>query len=352
MGARAGVKRFVRQSKNGEVAIFAHLCLNSLTIGEANKENLDMTATKYQDRIITDARVENPAMLKQLEELRGKGKSSIQFTHLLSVDGDRIKDFFCVDASWLWRGSAQDPVDGPHVHDFAEVMAFVGANREDPHDLGGEVTIWLDDYPQTLKKSCLIFVPAGIKHGPVLFSRVDKPLFCATIAQTSQYTSRSADPVQEKSAAPEVPSYTIITETKAKFSVAAGEGGAPPIPRDPSLVSSRILHLEDDMAKGSFYVDFVWIYEGNGGAPAPEHNHDWVELIAMVGADPEHPRDLGGAMSIVLGDENHVLTQSNLVCIPAGLKHCPWKFIGIKKPTLVFTAGPSGMYTGSHKKQF
>jgi hypothetical protein len=30
--------------------------------------------------------------------------------------------------------------------------------------------------------------------------------------------------------------------------------------------------------------------------------------------------------------------------------HCPWEFHDIKTPTLVFTAGPSHMYTGSHKK--
>ena len=48
-------------------------------------------------------------------------------------------------------------------------------------------------------------------------------------------------------------------------------------------------------------------------------------------------------------DETHVITKSSLVCIPKGLKHCPWKFLDIKKPTLVFSAGPSAMYSGSHK---
>ena len=104
------------------------------------------------------------------------------------------------------------------------------------------------------------------------------------------------------------------------------------------------------MAKGAFYVDFVWIYQGTGGAPAPEHTHEWPELIAMAGADPEHPRDLGGEMSIVLGDEYHPTTKSVLVCIPKKLQHCPWEFHDIKRPTLVFSAGPQGMYSGSHKK--
>jgi hypothetical protein len=308
-----------------------------------------MAVLKYADCIISDAKPELPLMLKQLEDLRRQRKSTIEFTHLLSVDADRIKDFFFVDGSWLWKGSSQISVEEPHTHDFDEVMGFVGSNREDSHDLGGEITIWLGDDKQVLTKSCLIFVPAGVKHGPIQFNMIKTPIFHVIITLSGKYSRKSADSNVSKPVNA-VQQYAIITETKTKFSVAASSGDTPP-PRDPSLKSARILHLEDDMAKGSFYVDFVWIYEGNGGAPAPEHIHDWVELIAMVGSDPDHPGDLGGAMSIVLGDETHVMTKSSLVCIPKGLKHCPWKFIGIKKPTLVFTAGPSGMYSGSHKKQ-
>ncbi len=98
-------------------------------------------------------------------------------------------------------------------------------------------------------------------------------------------------------------------------------------------------------------MDFVWIFEGTGGAPAPEHTHEWPELIAMAGADPAHPRELGGKMSIVLGDETHYTDLSTLVCIPKQTKHCPWLFHDIRRPTLVFSAGPQGIYSGSHKKE-
>ena len=112
----------------------------------------------------------------------------------------------------------------------------------------------------------------------------------------------------------------------------------------PAILVDFIYH------KGAFFVDFAWIWEGTGTALEPTHNHEWPELIAMVGADPEHPRDMGGPMSIVLGDETHVLEKSCFVCIPKGLNHCPWKFLDIKKPTLVFTARPSATYSGSHEK--
>jgi len=312
-----------------------------------------MVELKYSKYIITEPKPLPPELKEKLDRERATRKSTIKSTRLMSVDDEIVKDFFYVDCNWLWSGSAEDTAEEPHSHDFDEVIGFVGSNREDPHDLGGKITIWLDGKEEVLTKSCLIFVPAGTRHCPILFNRIDKPVFFVTISPVKRYT-RTAEDSQRTSATARdtsAPKYTIITETKQRFSVAAsGEKMPPPPPPNPSLKSARILHLEDDMARGAFYVDFVWIYEGTGAAPAPEHTHEWPELIAMAGCDPEHPHDLGGKMSIVLGDEDHIIEKSSLVCIPKGLKHCPWRFLDIKKPTLVFTAGPSAMYSGSHKK--
>ena len=313
-----------------------------------------MVELKYSKYIITEPKPLPPELKEKLDKERATRKSTIKSTRLMSVDDEIVKDFFYVDCNWLWSGSAEDTAEEPHSHDFDEVIGFVGSNREDPHDLGGEITIWLDDNEEVLTKSCLIFVPAGTRHCPILFNRIDKPVFFITLSPAKRYTRTTEDskPTPSKARDASAPKYTIITETTERDVVAASGKGMPkPPPRDPSLKSARILHLEDDMAKGAFYVDFVWIYEGSGAAPPPEHTHEWPELIAMAGCDPEHPHDLGGKMSIVLGDETHIIEKSSLVCIPKGLKHCPWKFLDIRKPTLVFSAGPTGMYTGSHKKE-
>jgi hypothetical protein len=71
----------------------------------------------------------------------------------------------------------------------------------------------------------------------------------------------------------------------------------------------------------------------------------------MVGANPDKPREIEGEMAIYLGGEYHTTTKSSYVCIPAGTKHCPWEFHDIKYPTVVFSAGPQGEYSGSHKKE-
>ncbi len=307
-----------------------------------------MAELKYSKYIITDPKPLPPELKEKFEAEQAKRKSTIKSTRLMSVDDEIVKDFFYVDCNWLWSGSAEDTAEEPHAHDFDEVIGFVGSNREDPQDLGGKITIWLDGKEEVLTKTCLIFVPAGTKHCPILFNRIDKPIFFVTISPVGKYT-RQTEGSQAPLRDPSLPKYTIIDEVKKDFGV-SGKDAPPPPPPGTSPKGARVLHLEDDIAKGSFYVDFVWMYEGSGQAPAPVHSHEWPELIAMAGCDPEHPHDLGGKMSIVLGDEEHVITKSSLVCIPKGLAHCPWKWEDIKIPTLAFTAGPSAVYTGSHKK--
>jgi hypothetical protein len=309
-----------------------------------------MAKLKYSDRIITTAQPFPLEVQEKMETDSKKKFSSLDTTHLLTVDESILPDFFYADCNWIWSGSSSKHCDLAHFHDFDEVCGFIGSNRDDPFDLGGEIVIWLDGHKEVLTRSSLIFIPAGVVHCPFFVNRIDKPVFFVTISPNKTYTRTDVDfdinaPEPEK---PATPKCTIVTKTKERFTVATSGDDAPPL--NPDLKSTRILHIEDDIAKGSFYVDFVWIWEGTGAAPAPVHNHEWPELIAMVGADPEHPRKMGGPMSIVLGDETHVLEKSCFVCIPKELDHCPWKFLNIKKPTLVFSAGPSAMYTGSHKE--
>jgi hypothetical protein len=45
------------------------------------------------------------------------------------------------------------------------------------YDLGGESEFWLEDENYMLTKSCIIYVPGGMKHCPIVFKRIDRPIF-------------------------------------------------------------------------------------------------------------------------------------------------------------------------------
>jgi hypothetical protein len=279
-----------------------------------------MIAKKFADRVIT-----------------GTGYES---THVMKTDQNRLKDFFAVDCTWFWRSEPDQIVYETTVSENNQVIGLVGANTSDPFSLGGEVTVWVDGKKNVLKKSSLIFVPAGVPFGPVQINHMEFPINYASIGITP-------DPQAKRD--PSWPRYTIISETKEK---AETRRMPPPDLSKMTSKGARLLHMEDDLAKGSFYVDYVWLFEGYGGAPMGTHDHEWPELIAMTGCDPEHPYDVGGTFSIDLEKETHMFKKSSLVCIPARTMHCPWKFIEINKPTLAFTASPSGMYYSSEKKEW
>jgi hypothetical protein len=270
---------------------------------------------KYADRDITD--------------------TGFVATHVMKVDQNRLPDFMSVDCTWFWRSQPNQIVDGARISPENQVIGFVGTNREDPSNLSGEMTVWVDGKKNTIKKSSLIFVPAGVPFGPIEINQMELPIF---------YTSMGVLPNPKDKRDPNLPRYTIIDHTKAK-------AVNPPMPPAGKMTmkGARLLHMEDDMVKGSFYVDYVWFYEGYGHAPAEPHDHEWPELIAMTGCDPENPYDLGGAFSVDYGGETHYYNKDVMICIPAHVMHCPWNFLDVRKPTLAFTASPSGMYYSSEK---
>jgi hypothetical protein len=272
-----------------------------------------MSNLKYADRLITDV--------------------GFEATHVMKVDPNRLPDFMSVDCTWFWRSLPNQIVDGTRTSAENQVIGLIGAYPEDPFSLAGEMTVWIEGKKNTLKKSSLIFVPAGVPFGPVQINHMEYPV-C--------YTTMGVRPDPAEKRDPNLPRYTIVSETKAK-------AVPPPATGKRTLKATRLLHMEDDMAKGSFYVDFVWFYEGYGQAPAEPHDHEFPELVVMTGCDPELPYDVGGTFSITLEDETHYISRSTMICIPAHVKHCPWKFLEVKKPTLAFTASPSGMYSSSEK---
>jgi len=133
-----------------------------------------MAGRKYEKYIITEFK---PGL--ELPEFRGKPGVPSERSNFMMWLGDQIiKGSPYVEAVWLWKGAA-DPSGGfpQHVHNYDEILGFFGTDTEDVYDLGGEIEFWLDDEKYLLTRSCLIFVPKGMKHCPIVFKRIDRPIF-------------------------------------------------------------------------------------------------------------------------------------------------------------------------------
>ena len=118
-------------------------------------------------------------------------KTGRKITRLAYLDGEVIEGGFYTENVWFYEGN-EDIAVYPHTHDFDEALAFFGSNPEEPIDLCGEIELWLDDEKHILHKSCLIFIPKGLKHCPLIIRRVDRPIFSYSTGANSLYQGERA----------------------------------------------------------------------------------------------------------------------------------------------------------------
>ena len=64
-----------------------------------------------------------------------------------------------------------------HAHDYDETLGFFGTDFADPYDLGGEIELWIEGDRFMLDRSCLIFLPKGTYHCPLVIHKVERPIF-------------------------------------------------------------------------------------------------------------------------------------------------------------------------------
>jgi hypothetical protein len=143
----------------------------------------------------------------------------------------------------------------------------------------------------------------------------------------------------------------IVSELKQP---AAEAPWNPPITAAGKGRGGRVLFLDSDIVPGAFYMECVWIMprprltakeiEAAKKRGPGSHAHDYDEVIAFFGTDPNDPYDLGAEVELWLEDEKHIITKTSLVFIPAGLKHCPLIFLKADRPVFHYTTGPGKMY--------
>jgi hypothetical protein len=138
-----------------------------------------MTKSKYGKYVVTE--------LKMPEEKQKIAADYAKYaTRILWLDENVVEGAFHMNTAWYLKAAATLE-DVPHVHDTDEIIGFFGNDHENPHDLGGEVEIWLEDEKQVITKSAMVFVPAGMKHCPLILKRVDRPIFHFTTVSGKQY---------------------------------------------------------------------------------------------------------------------------------------------------------------------
>lgn len=140
-----------------------------------------MTETKYGNHIVTE--LKSPHTPEQVAHYAQWA------TRILWMDQEVVDGAFQMNCAWYLRPPKVPMPEATvsHVHEADEIIGFFGSNPESPNDLGGEIEIWLEDEQHILTKSCMIFVPAGMRHCPLKIRKVDRPIFHFSTVTSGQY---------------------------------------------------------------------------------------------------------------------------------------------------------------------
>jgi hypothetical protein len=146
-----------------------------------------MSETKFGKYIITQPLTE--AELKSRGRNPNKREEGSPFARaLLWLDEKVIPGAFYMECAIIEPGSKRGSNwVKPHIHDYDEILGFVGTDVKNPQDLKGEIELWLDDEKHILTKSCLVFAPKGFKHCPLTIVKVDAPIVHFSVATGGQY---------------------------------------------------------------------------------------------------------------------------------------------------------------------
>ena len=318
-----------------------------------------MRESRYGKYIVTELKSDlvlpwgPPGMVRE-EYVPGRNRP---LEHVLWLDGEIAPGCFYSECVWLFPFGEISPEElarireggggggpQPHTHPFDELFTFFGTDFDDPHDLGGELEFWLEDQPFVFDKSCLVYIPAGMKHSPLHIRRMDRPIFHFSLGSSQMYEATVIEGPGEY-AGRDLGGHLVYRD-KPNLELPEYRHD---IPKD---VAHRVVYLDSEVVPGAnFYAEAVWFWPGKRRPPQPgdepgvaPHTHPFSEMIGFFGTDENDIRDLCGEVELWIEGEQHIIDRSFVAFIPAGVVHCPLNIRRIDRPIFHFTAGPGRMY--------
>lgn len=112
-------------------------------------------------------------------------------TLLLWIDGKKLQGAPYMEAVWFKTSNNTGPEK--HTHDFDEFIGFIGSDPANPCELGAKVEFYIDDEKITITKSCLVYIPRGVEHSPILVPRLDRPIIHFSGGNGGDYVREGSD---------------------------------------------------------------------------------------------------------------------------------------------------------------
>jgi hypothetical protein len=82
---------------------------------------------------------------------------------------------YYIEMGWIYGIPEPNPIVREHTHNFDEIILHIGSDPKNPEDLGGEIEIGVGGQPMTFNTSSSLFIPRGLKHGPLTWKKFSRP---------------------------------------------------------------------------------------------------------------------------------------------------------------------------------
>lgn len=248
------------------------------------------------------------------------------------IDDQIVHGSFYVETVWTMKlhGTKPAQMELQHTHEYDECMNFIGSDPDNPGELGAAITIWLGDEKYTITKSSTIYIPRGMKHGPVFVDKIDRYFNSQIIGMYGQPWRNWEEEYravnwQEKESSTEGKYAKYIISYQEPVAKAAAD--QPDAGQPGKHVFAMLNFLNGSTIPGhpeAFFFGSSWSMELIGSHVKMEYEsyHDFNEVLGLFGKDP-YSTSLGAEMEAWIGGEKHIMTENFIEWIPAGMKHNP-----------------------------
>lgn len=132
-----------------------------------------MAQSKYQKLLVDKPKLE--VALNQVI----KGRQHPPATYMSNDLVENSNTY--IEMGWIWGMPDKNPYIPEHTHDYDEIVLHIGSDINNPDDLGAEIEFYVNGEKLIVNKTSALFVPKGLKHGPLVWKRVDRPHLEITI---------------------------------------------------------------------------------------------------------------------------------------------------------------------------
>ena len=268
------------------------------------------------------------------------------------------KDFFGLDVDiqfgTFWdTGRINEGTEETHVHDFNQVILWMGSDLDNIGDLGAEVEYCLGEEKEkhVATTSSAVFIPRGLPHFPAEITKMDKRFIMFMVSCAAQW---QASPALEG-----IPEPTALAGWGAKHrnkvvnASYVRKGAYHYGPLNPDDSGGYLTFLRNPNVE----FEFLLLYESLKKAPyrfdpdpTRPHTHPQPEILFFLSTDTSDLSELGGEVEVSLGEEmeKHIVTRPTAVVVPAGLPHNPLTIKRVDRPFILADVRPFG-HGGSNR---